>query len=107
MRIAPLLFSIAAVASAAGIPYMTQPTLCPTRPEIAFVSGGDIWVAPAKGGEAHLLVSHPADESRPLYSPDGGKLAFVSTRTGGGDIYVLALATGDLKRLTFDDRMDQ
>lgn len=29
--------------------------------EIAFVSGGDIWVAPAKGGEARLLVSHPAD----------------------------------------------
>jgi Tol biopolymer transport system component/C-terminal processing protease CtpA/Prc len=86
---------------------MTQPTLCPTRPEIAFVSGGDIWVAPAKGGEAHLLVSHPADESRPLYSPDGNKLAFVSTRTGGGDIYVLTLATGELKRLTFDDRMDQ
>src|SRR5947208_14883996 len=102
-----LLFALPAVALAAGTPYLTEPALCPTRPEIAFVSGGDIWVAPAKGGEAHLLVSHPADESRPLYSPDGGKLAFVSTRTGGGDIYVLALATGDLKRLTFDDRMDQ
>ena len=86
---------------------MTQPALCPTRPEIAFVSGGDIWVAPAKGGEAHLLISHPADESRPLYSPDGNRLAFVSTRTGGGDIYVLTLVTGDLKRLTFDDRMEQ
>ncbi len=97
----------AAAAFGAGIPYMTQPALCPTRPEVAFVSGGDIWVAPAKGGEAHLLVSNPADESRPLYSPDGTKLAFVSTRTGGGDIYVLTLATGDLKRLTFDDRMDQ
>lgn len=91
----------------AGVPYMTQPALCPTRPEIAFVSGGDIWVVSAKGGEAHLLVSHPADESRPLYSPDGTKLAFVSTRTGGGDIYILTLANGDLKRLTFDDRMDQ
>jgi tricorn protease len=86
---------------------MTQPALCPTRPEIAFVSGGDIWVVPAKGGEAHLLVSHPADETRPLYSPDGSKLAFVSTRTGGGDIYILTLQTGDLKRLTFDDRLDQ
>jgi Tol biopolymer transport system component/C-terminal processing protease CtpA/Prc len=92
---------------AAGIPYLTQPALCPTRPEIVFVSGGDIWVAPAKGGEAHLLVSHPADESRPLYSPDGARLAFVSTRTGNGDIYVLTLATGELKRLTFDDRLDQ
>jgi Tol biopolymer transport system component len=32
---------------------------------------------PAVGGEARLLVSHPANESRPLYSPDGRKLAFV------------------------------
>lgn len=94
-------------ALAAGVPYLTQPALCPTRPEIAFVSGGDIWVAPAKGGEAHLLVSHPADESRPVYSPDGSRLAFVSTRTGNGDIYVLTFATGELKRLTFDDHMEQ
>jgi len=90
-----------------GEPYLTEPAVCPTRPEIAFVSGGDIWMVPAKGGEAHLLVSHPADESRPLYSPDGAQLAFVSTRTGNGDIYVLTLASGALKRLTFDDGMDQ
>ena len=107
MRIVSLLLALSCAAFAAGVPYLTEPALCPTRPEIAFVSGGDIWVAPAKGGEAHLLVSHPADESRPLYSPDGTRLAFVSTRTGGGDIYVLTLATGELKRLTFDDGLDQ
>jgi Tol biopolymer transport system component/C-terminal processing protease CtpA/Prc len=105
-RLAPFLFA-ASTAFSAGIPYLTQPALCPTRPELAFVSGGDIWVAPAKGGEAHLLVSNAADDSRPLYSPDGSKLAFVSTRTGAGDIYILTLASGDLKRLTFDDRLDQ
>src|SRR3977135_2374316 len=103
-----LLLAVSAISAfAAGQPYFTEPALCPTRPEIAFVSGGDIWVAPSKGGEAHLLVSHPADESRPLYSPDGTWLAFVSTRTGDGDIYVLTIATGDLKRLTFDDGMEQ
>ena len=48
-----------------AFPISPRPALCPTRPEIAFVSGGDIWVAPAKGGEAHLLVSHPADEIAP------------------------------------------
>jgi tricorn protease len=107
MRTLVLLLAISAAGLAAGVPYFTEPALCPTRPEIAFVSGGDIWVAPAKGGEAHLLVSHPADESRPLYSPDGNRLAFVSTRTGNGDIYVLTLGTGELKRLTFDDGLDQ
>ena len=101
------IFLATAASAAAGIPYLTEPTLCPTRPEIAFVSGGDIWVVSAKGGEAHLLVSHPAEESRPLYSPDGNRLAFDSTRTGGGDIYILTLASGELKRLTFDDGLDQ
>jgi Tol biopolymer transport system component len=88
-------------------PYCIEPALAPNRSEIAFVSGGDIWAAPLAGGEAHLLVSHPAVESRPLYSPDGTRLAFISDRTGGGDIYVLQLATGALKRITFDDGREQ
>jgi len=87
--------------------YFTEPSLSPDRKEIAFVSGGDIWTVPATGGVAALLVSHPANEARPLYSPDGRYLAFVSSRTGSGDIYLLTLATGDLKRLTFDDGLDQ
>jgi Tol biopolymer transport system component/C-terminal processing protease CtpA/Prc len=88
-------------------PYFTEPSLSPDRKEIAFVSGGDIWTVPATGGVASLLVSHAANEARPLYSPDGRQLAFISSRTGNGDIYVLTLATGDLKRLTFDDGLDQ
>src|SRR4051812_5984399 len=103
----PILLFLCVTLASAGTPYLTEPALCPTRPEIAFVSGGDIWVAPSKGGEARLLVSHPAEETRPLYSPDGAKLAFVSTRTGNGDIYILTLASGELKRLTFSDALDQ
>ncbi len=85
------------------LPGFSDPALSPDKQEIAFVSGGDIWTVPARGGEARLLVSHPATESRPLYSPDGKKLAFTSTRTGNGDVYVLTFATGQLKRLTFSD----
>ena len=54
-----------------------------------------------------MLISHPANESRPLFSPDGRRLAFISTRTGNGDIYVLTFETGELKRITFDDSNDQ
>jgi Tol biopolymer transport system component/C-terminal processing protease CtpA/Prc len=88
-------------------PSMSEPSLSPDRREIAFVSGGDIWTVPVTGGEARLLVSHPAYDSRPLYSPDGTKLAFMSTRTGNGDLYVLTLATGKLDRVTFDDVSEQ
>jgi Tol biopolymer transport system component/C-terminal processing protease CtpA/Prc len=89
------------------VPYFTEPTLAPDRSEIAFVSGGDIWTVPLAGGEARLLVSHAANESRPVYAPSGGRLAFTSNRTGGGDIYVLAFDTGELRRVTFDDANDQ
>jgi hypothetical protein len=37
----------------------------------------------------------------------GAALAFVSTRTGGGDFYTLSLATGRVTRLTWDDGLEQ
>jgi tricorn protease len=83
--------------------YYMDPALSPNAQELAFVSGGDIWTAPARGGEARLLVSHPAMETRPLYSPDGKQLAFASTRSGNGDIYILNIETGVVTRLTYDD----
>lgn len=93
--------------AAFALPYLTEPFLSPDRKEIVFVSGGDIWTVPAAGGVASLLVSHPATESRPMFSPDGKRLAFISTRTGAGDIYILDLETSALRRLTFDDIPDQ
>ena len=92
--------------SAAGHPVLAEPSLSPDGREIAFVSGGDIWTVSAAGGEARLLVSHAATESRPLYSPDGRSLAFTSTRTGAGDVYVLALHTGVLTRVSASDVND-
>jgi len=90
-------------ASVVPRPSFAQPAISPDGKEIAFASGGDIWTAPAGGGDAHLLISDPADESRPLYSPDGTRLAFQSTRTGANDIYVLTFATGKLQRITYTD----
>src|SRR5436309_3992505 len=107
LRISLAVFASLVVLNGAAIPYLSEPALCPTRPEVAFVSGGDIWVAPSKGGEAHLLVSHPATESRPMYSPDGTRMAFMSNRAGSMDIWLLTFATGDVRQLTFDDGNEQ
>jgi tricorn protease len=84
------------------LPSLAEPGISPDGATIAFVSGGDIWEVPSRGGDAHLLASHPATESRPLFSPDGKRLAFTSTRTGNGDVYVLTLASGEGTRLTFE-----
>ena len=109
LALAALILSVCASVSFAqnASPYMTEPSISPDRKEIAFVSGGDIWSVSADGGVARLLISHPANESRPLFSPDGRYLAFGSNRTGGGDIYILELETGSLRRLTFDDANEQ
>jgi len=102
-----LLIAAAIDTRPAPAPLMMEPALSPNHSEIAFVSGGDIWTVAATGGEARLLVSNPATESRPLYSPDGTRIAFVSTRTGIADLYVLNLRDGALKRLTFDDARNE
>ncbi|HEX2167067.1 MAG TPA: S41 family peptidase, partial [Longimicrobiales bacterium] len=88
--------------SAQGVPSFYEPGMSPDGSQIAFVSGGDIWTVASTGGAARLLVAHSAHESRPLYSPDGSLLAFNSNRNGGDDVFLMDLATGDVRRLTHD-----
>jgi Tol biopolymer transport system component/C-terminal processing protease CtpA/Prc len=117
-RIAGLLCSIAlapalAAQSAAqrdpvgGRPSLAEPSLSPDGAMIAFVSGGDVWEVSAAGGVAHLLVTGGATEGRPLYSPDGTRLAFTSTRGGSQNIYVLDLASGRTSRITFAEAAEE
>lgn len=97
----------ASAATEKARPAYSEPGVSPDGKEIAFVSGGDIWTVPASGGEARLLVSDMATDARPLYSPEGTRLAYVSTRDGGGNVYMLTFATGEVKRLTYDDALDR
>ncbi|QDQ26903.1 PDZ domain-containing protein [Chitinimonas arctica] len=105
MRLACLLATLPLFAQAA--PLLYEPAVSPDGRTVAFVSGGDIWTVPADGGEARLLIAHPAAESRPQWSPDGRKLVFTSNRSGNGDLYLLDLDNNSLRRLTHDDRPEQ
>jgi Tol biopolymer transport system component/C-terminal processing protease CtpA/Prc len=106
---APLVMAGAAAAQepVTPAPSLAEPSLSPDGGEVAFVSGGDIWSAPAAGGTARLLVTDAATEGRPLWSPDGRELAFTSTRNGVQNIYVLTLASGAVRRLTYSDAGEQ
>ena len=49
----------------------------------------DIWVVPTGGGEARPLVTNPANDRSPRWSPDGRTLAFLSNRSGKNQIWIL------------------
>ena len=43
---------------------------------VVFTYAGDLWWAPATGGTAVRLTSHPGVELFAKYSPDGSMIAF-------------------------------
>src|SRR5207249_7105289 len=46
-----------------------------------------IWVVPAEGGPGKQLTWGEGSDSRPRWSPDGDRLAFISTRGGKSQMW--------------------
>jgi Tol biopolymer transport system component len=63
---------------------------------IAFVDGspGDIHVVSRDGRNAYRITDHPADDSYPVWSPDGRHLAFLSDRGGLPALWTVAIRDG-------------
>lgn len=72
-----------------------------SKDQLAFVYAGDIWVASREGKEPRRLTSSAADESRPVFSPDGKWIAFTADYNGNTDAYVISADGGQPKRLTY------
>jgi Tol biopolymer transport system component/C-terminal processing protease CtpA/Prc len=80
--------------------WLRYPSISPEGSKIAFSYQGDIFVADIKGGQARQLTSNPAYDFRPVWSPDGSKIAFASNRHGNFDVYVMDAEGGNPVRLT-------
>ncbi len=61
---------------------------------------GDLYTVPIGGGTATRITHGMAFDAAPRYSPDGSKIAFVSDRSGGENVWILDLASGDSTQLT-------
>src|SRR6187551_596792 len=75
--------------------------------QIAFVYGGDIWIAPKTGGTATRITTSTGEESFPRFSPDGKTLAFTATYRGNADVYTMPVTGGVPTRLTWHAMNDR
>ena len=69
---------------------------------VVFTSEGDLWQAPLAGGTARRLTSHPGDEMRAAFSPDGQTIAFSANYEGPIEVYTIPAAGGLPTRRTYD-----
>ncbi len=60
----------------------------------------DLFIMPAGGGPARALTSHPKADSQGRFSPDGRQIAFLSSRDGAPQVFLLDLAGGEARRVT-------
>ena len=68
---------------------------------VVFTYAGDLWLAPAAGGTATRLTTHPGLELFGRFSPDGEWIAFTGQYDGDEQVYVVPASGGIPKQLTF------
>ncbi len=71
-----------------------DPNWCPNS-----ACGGALYVVDSSGGTPELLTSVGIN-SRPVFSPDGTKIAFASNRDGDFDIYVMNADGSNVEQVT-------
>ena len=104
-RITLLLMSAGLLATAvqavAAEPYLRYPAI--RGDAVVFTAEGDLWRVPAAGGAAQRLTTHAAAETHAAISPDGRWVAFAGSYEGAQEAYVMPLAGGLPRRLTFEN----
>ena len=75
----------------------------PDGSRVAFDMLGDIYVMPIGGGTPVRIAEGLAYEQQPRWSPDGSRIAFVSDRGGGDNIWIMNADGSAKTALTKED----
>jgi RNA polymerase sigma factor (sigma-70 family) len=88
------------------IPPLNAPAQVPEEGQIVFHSDRDgnneIYVMDTDGGNVRRLTNNPADDIRPVWSPDGKSIAFGSMRDGNWQIYLMSPDGKNQRRISND-----
>lgn len=101
-----ILASSGALAQDVSPNWFRNTAISPDGRTVLFTHAGDIYAVSSEGGRAIPLTIHEAHETRPVWSPDGSRIAFASDRNGNYDVYVMPAAGGEATRLTFHSADD-
>jgi tricorn protease len=102
-----ILFQNLAKAQTPDVYFTSYPTLTPDGKTVIFSYEGDLWKADLNNPVATRLTAMQGEETRPRVSPDGKWLAFSSNQFGNNDVYVMPVAGGEIKQLTFHSASDE
>lgn len=86
--------------------FLSHPVLSPDAKTVVFAFEGDLWKASTADLQATRLTAMQGYETTPRISPDGKWLAFTGEQMGNTDIYIMPLAGGEVKQLTFHSAAD-
>jgi len=64
----------------------------------------NLWVMPAKGGDAFPLSYGDWDETNPRWAPDGNKIAYISNAEGNANLLVQEIPSGASRELNLRNR---
>ena len=93
-----------------GIKSVSDPQVSPDGKWIAYTVSvpslkensfnSDIWLIPLLGGEPVQLTASPKADHSPRWSPDGRRIAFISSRDGTESLYIINIDGGEARKIT-------
>ncbi|MFL1895952.1 S9 family peptidase [Aquimarina sp. 2-A2] len=92
------------------IQYASDPQIAPNGDQIVYrrtgfdimhdKSVGNLWILQADGTSHRKLTAREASESQPRWSPNGDRIAFVSSTDQGAEIFMYWVQTGQYARIS-------
>ena len=93
-----------------GLQYASDPQIAPNGQRVVYRkmgfdilkdrAKGNLWIVSVDGKNHQKLTSNEANESSPRWSPQGDRIAFVSTTEEGAEIYVHWIGSGTTAKIS-------